>query len=71
MEQRSRSPAFLDAMPDRRDDDGRQQGAGSLVPFSGVRCPTPHCRNKLAEELHGTATFWCRKCRQTVTVTRE
>lgn len=71
MQQRSRSPAFLDAVPDRHEGEGAEREAGSLVPFSGVRCPTKGCHNKLAEALTGTAVFTCRKCRQNVTITRE
>jgi hypothetical protein len=34
----------------------------------GVRCPI--CDTKLGEWLQGSAGFWCRKCGQTVVVTR-
>lgn len=68
MQERSRSPAPV-AVPDRRVDEGRTE-AGSLVSFSGVRCPTPKCHKKLAEDLTGTLTIVCRKCGQTVTIVR-
>lgn len=68
MQERSRSPA--PTTPRLVDATREGEQAGSLVPFSGVRCPTKGCRNKLAESLAGTATFYCRKCRQSVTITK-
>jgi hypothetical protein len=68
MQERSRSPAPV-AVPDRRVDEGRTE-AGSLVSFTGVRCPNPKCRTKLAEALTGTLTILCRKCGQTATIVR-
>lgn len=70
MQERSRSPAFLDAVAARRADERDDRGAGSLVPFTGVRCPTPRCHKKLAEALTGTLVITCRKCGQTVTITK-
>lgn len=70
MQERSRSPAFLNATPARHDGDEAGREAGSLVPFSGVRCPTPKCHKKLAEQLTGTLVIVCRKCGQTVTIKR-
>lgn len=61
MQQRSRSPAFLDAAPRQEGEGASGREAGSLVPWPGVRCP--HCRKKLAEELHGTAVFVCTSTR--------
>lgn len=69
MQQRSRSPAFLDAVPEAKDGDGAEREAGSLVPRD-VRCPNPKCRNKLAEQLRGTLIVTCRKCGQTSTIAR-
>lgn len=65
MQQRSRSPAFLDAVPDRPSGEGAEREAGSFVPASkddGIRCPNRKCRKKLAEELEGKLTITCRHC---------
>lgn len=71
MEQRSRSPATLDAVPNPRPGETDAREAGSLVPFAGVRCPNKKCRKKVAEDLHGMLTITCRHCGQQSTITRE
>ena len=38
---------------------------------SEVRCPTERCGKLIANQLHGTITLQCPRCKKRVTITRD